>query len=63
MDALTKIINIICKRDSDTYQDISRDADHEQIMAEAIEKVLDSEWESGKAAGIMQEQQFWLGRD
>ncbi len=62
MEQLATILNIICKRDSDMYQGTNRDVDHEQDMADAINDVLNEEWERGKQVGISQEREFWLGR-
>lgn len=62
MDPLTEILNIICKRDSDIRQSVPRGTDHEQVMADAIQSVLDRVYHDGKQAGIEQENNFWLNK-
>ncbi len=62
MEQLITILNIIGKRDSDMHQDTNRDVDHEQDMADAINDVLNEEWERGKQVGISQEREFWVER-
>ncbi len=61
MDTLTEILNIITKRDSDIADDVLREKDHNQIMADAIEAALTFAYEEGVTEGMVQERTFWMG--